>query len=86
MSQLGALKSQIEALAAQASGTAGGLEGFKSTFSDSIAAVEATIGGSARGEDKRLIETLKSASDKVEAAAAALRQAASSARSYGASL
>jgi hypothetical protein len=48
--------------------------------------VTATIGGSAQHVDQQMIQTLQAAEKQVDAAIAALQQAASAAGSYSASL
>lgn len=86
MSQLSQLKQQINGIGNDAKSTAQGLSGFKSKFSQSVGQVSATIGGSAQQVDQRMIQTLQAAERQVDAAIAALQQAASAANSYAASL
>lgn len=86
MSQLGNLKAQIDALADQSNRMAGNLNAFRSQFSGTVSQVQSTIGGSAQGKDRALIDQVTAAQRQVEAAAAALQQASASARSYSASL
>ena len=86
MSQLSQLKQQIDSIGNDAKSTAQGLSGFKSKFSQAVGQVSATIGGSAQQVDRRMIQTLQSAEKQVDAAIAALQQAASAASSYATSL
>ncbi len=86
MSQLSNVKAQIDALAQQATTLAGQLNASRSQFSQSVSQVQATIGGSAQGKDRQLVESITAAQRQVDAAAAALQQAAQAARSYGSSL
>ncbi|MGY1846791.1 hypothetical protein [Blastococcus sp. SYSU DS1021] len=86
MSQLGQLKQQINSIGNDAKTTAQGLGGFKSKFSQSVSQVSATIGGSSQRVDQQMIQTLQAAEKQVDAAIAALQQAAQSANSYASSL
>jgi hypothetical protein len=86
MSQLSQLKQQVNSIGNDAKATAQGLTGFKGKFSQSVSQVSATIGGSAQQVDKKMIQTLQAAEQQVDAAIAALQQAASAANSYAASL
>ncbi|MCB0907794.1 MAG: hypothetical protein AB7L91_11480 [Dehalococcoidia bacterium] len=86
MSQLAQLKQQINSIGNDAKTTAQGLSGFKSKFSQSVGQVSATIGGSAQQVDQKMIQTLQAAEKQVDAAIAALQQAAAAASSYAASL
>lgn len=86
MSQLGNVKQQLTTIGSDASTTANGLAGFKSKFSQAVGQVNATIGGTAQGVDKDLINTLQAAEKQVDAAIAALQQASKSARDFAASL
>lgn len=84
MSQLGQVKSQVMQIANDAKSTAGGLSAFKSKFSQAVGQVNATIGGTATGVDKQMIATLQAAEKQLEAAVAALQQAAQAASSWAA--
>jgi hypothetical protein len=86
MSQLSQLKQEINSIGNDAKATAQGLTGFKGKFSQSVGQVSATIGGSAQQVDQKMIQTLQAAEKQVDAAIAALQQAASAANSYAASL
>jgi ABC-type transporter Mla subunit MlaD len=86
MSELSQLKQQINSIGNDAKSTAQGLSGFKSKFSQSVGQVSATIGGSAQQVDQKMIQTLQAAEKQVDAAIAALQQAASAASSYASSL
>lgn len=86
MSQLAQLKQQINSIGNDAKTTAQGLSGFKSKFSQSVSQVSATIGGSAQQVDQKMIQTLQAAEKEVDAAIAALQQAAAAASSYASSL
>jgi hypothetical protein len=86
MSQLDSLKRQIATIGNDAKNTAQGLSSFKSKFSSSVGEVSATVGGSAQQVDRRMIETLHAAEQQVDAAIAALQQAAQVANSYASSL
>lgn len=72
-------------IANDAKSTAGGLSAFKSKFSQAVGQVNATIGGTATGVDKQMIATLQAAEKQLEAAVAALQQAAQAASSWAAS-
>lgn len=86
MSELQQLKGQVESLAQQARSTAGQLQAFQATFSQSAGQVQATIGGSAQGADKNVLAAIDDARSKVDAAVQALQTAASVASRYGGSL
>lgn len=86
MSQLSAVKQQLASIGNDAKTTAGGLAGFKSKFSEAINQVQATIGGSAQGVDKDMIQTLQEAEKQVNAAIGALQQASQAANQFAASL
>ena len=86
MSQLSQLKQQIDSIAQQAKSTGGALSSFRSTFSQSINAVQSTIGGSTQRKDQEVVQALTDAQSKVDAAVQALEQAAQTTRSYGQSL
>lgn len=86
MSQLGNLKAQIDALADQSNRMAASLNAFRSQFSGTVNQVQATIGGSAQGKDRALVDQVLAAQRQVDSAVAALQQAAASARSYSSSL
>jgi hypothetical protein len=86
MSQLSQLKQQIDSIGNDAKTTAQGLTGFKGKFSQAVSQVSATVGGSAQQVDQKMIQTLQAAEKQVDAAIAALQQAASAAKSYAASL
>ncbi len=84
MSQLGQVKAQVLQIAGDAKSTAGGLSAFKSKFSQAVGQVNATIGGTATGIDKQMIATLQAAEKQLEAAVAALQQAAQAAGDWAA--
>jgi hypothetical protein len=86
MSQLSGVKQQLTAIASDAKSTAGGLTGFKTKFSQAVNQVQATIGGSAQGVDKDMIQTLQAAEKQLDAAIAALQQASHAASKFAASL
>lgn len=86
MSQLTQLKQQINGIGNDAKTTAQALSGFKGKFSQSVSQVSATIGGSAQRVDQNMIQTLQAAEKQVDAAIAALQQAASAASRYAGSL
>lgn len=86
MSQLGSVKQQLTSISADAKSTASGLAGFKSKFSQAISQVQATIGGTATGADKEMIQTLQAAEKELDAAITALQQASQSAGKFSASL
>ena len=86
MSQLVQLKGQIESIAQQAKSTGGQLSAFESKFSQSSSQVQATIGGSAQGKDREVVQAIQDAQTKVKAAVEALNQAARVAAAYGQSL
>jgi len=86
MSQLSQVKQQLSAIGSDAKTTAAGLQGFKSKFSQAINQIQATIGGSAQGVDKDMIQTLQAAEKQVDAAVAALQQASQAAAKLATSL
>lgn len=86
MSQLTNLKQTIEGIAQQAKSTAGALTAFKQKFSQSIAEVQQTIGGSTQRKDQEVITAITEAQQRVDSAAQALEEAAKIAKSYGQSL
>jgi len=86
MSTLSTLKSTIDQIAASTKSTAGSLEQFKSKFSQQVSQVQAAIGGSAQGADKKFVASLQGAQKQVDAAVAALQGAAKAAEAYGRSL
>lgn len=86
MSQLGSLKAQIEVVAADSGRMAGQLNAFRSQFHSSVTQVQGLIGGSSQGTDRALIDAIAAAQRQVDAAAAALMHASTTARSYSASL
>ena len=86
MSQLSQLKQQIASIGNDAKTTAQGLQGFKGKFSQAVSQVQATIGGSAQSVDQQMVTTLQAAERQVDAAIAALQQAAQAANKYAASL
>lgn len=86
MSQLSQVKQQLTSIGSDAKTTAAGLQGFKSTFSQAVNQVQATIGGSAQGVDKDMIQTLQAAEKQVDAAIAALQQASQAATKFASSL
>lgn len=86
MSELQKLKQNIQSLASSAKQTGAGLGQFKSKFSSQVNQVQAAIGGSAQRKDQEVVQALQAASKQVDAAVAALEQAAKVASAYGASL
>ena len=86
MSQLSQLKQQISSIGNDAKSTSQGLQGFKGKFSTAVSQVQATIGGSAQQVDQQMISTLQAAEKQVDAAIAALQQAAQAANKYAGSL
>ncbi len=86
MSQLGTVKQQLTSISADAKSTAAGLNGFKSKFSQAVNQVQATIGGTASGTDRDLIQALQAAEKQRDAAVATLQQASQSASKFAASL
>ncbi len=57
-----------------------------SKFSQAVNQVQATIGGTAQGVDKEMIQTLQAAEKQVDAAIAALQQASQAATKFASSL
>ncbi len=86
MSQLSGVKQQLTSIASDAKSTAAGLTGFKSKFSQAVNQVQATIGGSAQGVDKDMIQTLQAAEKQLDAAIGALQQASQAASKFASSL
>lgn len=86
MSQLSGVKQQLTSIASDAKSTAAGLTGFRSKFSQAVNQVDATIGGTAQGVDKDMIQTLQAAEKQLDAAIAALQQASQAASKFAASL
>lgn len=83
MSQLGTVKQQLTSITADAKSIAAGT---KSKFSQAVNQVQATIGGTASGTDRDLIQALQAAEKQLDAAVAALLQASQSASKFAASL
>jgi hypothetical protein len=86
MSQLGSVKQQLTSISTDAKSTATGLTGFKSKFSQAVTQVQSTIGGTAQGVDREMIQTLQAAEKQLDAAIAALQQASQSASRFAAAL
>ncbi|WP_298045275.1 hypothetical protein [uncultured Microbacterium sp.] len=86
MSQLSSVKQQLASISTDAKSTAAGLTGFKSKFSQAVNQVQATIGGTASGTDKEMIQALQAAEKQLDAAITALQQASQSAGRFAASL
>ncbi len=86
MSQLQQLKQTVNGLAESARKTAGNLSQFDRTFSQHTSSVQQAIGGSNRGDDKKVLQSLEEAKRKVKEAAQALQVAAKTAAEYGKSL
>ncbi|WP_040796457.1 hypothetical protein [Nocardia higoensis] len=86
MSQLTQVKQQLTSIGSDAKTTAAGLQGFRSKFAQAVAQVQATIGGSAAGVDKDMIQTLQAAEKQVDAAIAALQHASQAASRFASSL
>ncbi|WP_130013917.1 hypothetical protein [Serinicoccus sediminis] len=86
MSQLTQVKQQLSSISNDAKTTAAGLQGFRGKFSQAISQVQATIGGTAQGVDRDMIQTLQAAEKQVESAIVALQQASKSANDFAASL
>ena len=86
MSKLNELRGSLNAIATDARSVAGNLSGFRGKFGRAVAEVEAAIGGSARRTDREIIEALQAADKQVQAAVAALGEAARRAQNYGDSL
>lgn len=86
MSQLSSVKQQLTSISTDAKSTSAGLAGFKSKFSQAVNQVQATIGGTASGADKEMIQTLQAAEKQLDAAIGALQQASQSASKFAASL
>lgn len=82
MSELDNLKQQILALAADAKRTSVSLIQEKKAFNSAVAQVEATVGNSSTGVDKKMVATLKDAEKKVGEAIKALDLAAREATNY----
>ncbi len=86
MSELQKLKGTIESIASSAKQTGGNLGQFKSKFSAQVGQVQSAIGGSSQRKDQEVMQALQAASKQVDAAVAALEQAAKIASGYGKSL
>ena len=86
MSELQQLKGQIGQLSSDAKKTANSLIGFKDNFSQAVSQVSATVGGSATNVDQEMIATLQQAEKAVDAAVAALQQAAQAANKFASSI
>lgn len=86
MSELQKLKGTIESIASSAKRTGSNLGQFKSTFSAQVSQVQAAIGGSSQRKDQEVVQSLNAAQKQVDAAVAALDQAAKIASAYGKSL
>jgi hypothetical protein len=86
MSDIKQLKSRLDQIGRDARSTAGNLAAFRGRFNRQAADVERTIGGTATGVDKNMIETLQAAERQVSTAISALERVATIAGRYGASL
>lgn len=86
MSQLTDIKQALHSIAQDAREGAAGLQGFSQRFSALSAQVQATIGNSAQGADRKVVQSLQSAEEKLKEATLALRQAHADAASFAASL
>jgi len=86
MSEIQRLKQELNAIAAEAKKTAGGLSSLKPKLSNSAQQVQRTIGGTAKRTDQQMIQTLQAAEKQVEAAIAALQKAATTAQQFSSSL
>ncbi|WP_404290732.1 hypothetical protein [Glutamicibacter arilaitensis] len=86
MSQLNSVKQQLTRISTDAKSTAAGLNGFKSKFSQSVSLIQSTIGGSAQGVDKNMIQSLQTAEKQLDAAIAALQKASQEASKFASRL
>jgi uncharacterized phage infection (PIP) family protein YhgE len=76
------LKQELHQVSTDAKQAAGGLNDFKSKFSEHSGRVQALISGTATGKDAEITQLLEAAQSAVDAAASALQQAAEGCRSY----
>ena len=81
-SSISSIKQQVNQIGQQATTTAGQMTQLASTLSKNIASVNSTIGGTASGEDKKMITAFQQASEAVKLAAASLQAAASAAKDW----
>jgi Sec-independent protein translocase protein TatA len=86
LSELQKLKATLDGIASSAKQTGSSLGQFKSKFSGQMSQVQGAIGGSAQRKDQEVTQALQAASKQVDAAIAALEQAAKVAAGYGKSL
>lgn len=85
-SKLNELRASLQAIAESSKTTAGNLSTFRGKFSRTSAEVEAAIGGTSRRTDREIVEALQMADRQVQAAVAALGDAARKAQNYADSL
>lgn len=82
MSAVEQLKVQLHQVSTDASQAAGGLAGFETSFSESIAQVQALIAGTATHADRDITELLDAASQAVKHAVDSLQTAAHGCADY----
>ena len=86
MSLVQGLKTHIDWFTQQARSTADELQTYQLRFSEAASQVQEMIGGSAQSADKNVLTAIDEAKSKLDAAVAALQEAASQAGRYGDSL
>jgi hypothetical protein len=85
-SEIERLRAQVDAVAQKAGAMAANLNGFRQDFKVVANQVQATIGGSSTGTDRRLVDQITAAQRQVDQAAASLLEAMVAAQQYGRSL
>lgn len=83
-STISQIKQQVNQIGQQATSTAGQLAQLATNLEKNVGAVDSAIGGTASGEDKKMVEAFQQASKAVKDAAAALQAAGSAAKNWAA--
>lgn len=84
MSSISSIKAQVNQIGTQATTTAQQLSALASNLTKNAAAVNNAIGGTASGDDKKMMAAFQQAADAVNKAAQALQQAGQSAKDWAA--
>ncbi|TQS42453.1 hypothetical protein [Cryptosporangium phraense] len=85
-SKLVQVRQQLSALSERSTKLATQLLATKQSFTQTISAVQGTIGGSARKTDLNMVAALQAAEKKLEEAAAALQHASSEGKKFASTL
>ena len=81
-SNIGQVKQQVNQIGAQAKAVSGQLTQLANGLSKNISIVDAAIGGTAGGEDKRIISSIQAAINDLKEAAAAMQEASQAAAQW----